>query len=262
MSGAPAVVVLVLLEWTSGLAAGAAWTQSWAVVKRGHFRIVAWTCIVLGALSVLAWSARTATGDPSHVGLATVFALAGSLVFVAAEYAASERVCVFAGALAAIAGGAALVLGAASVQEWSPVLATAEVLAGAGLLGAVTNGMLLGHWYLNQPGLQVWALARITVASLAATAASAVLAIAAAPRLIDASTSGAAFGLSAFSDSFALAFFLIGLTLVCFTAVVAWMARRCVKIRSIQSATGLYYVAILTAGVAEFLWRYLMANPK
>jgi hypothetical protein len=41
-----------------------------------------------------------------------------------------------------------------------------------------------------------------------------------------------------------------------------WMARRCVKIRSIQSATGLYYVAILTAGVSEFLVRYLMINAS
>jgi hypothetical protein len=46
------------------------------------------------------------------------------------------------------------------------------------------------------------------------------------------------------------------------TAAVVWMARRCVRIRSIQSATGLYYVALLTAGVAEFLVRYLMVNAS
>jgi hypothetical protein len=40
------------------------------------------------------------------------------------------------------------------------------------------------------------------------------------------------------------------------------MARRCIQIRSIQSATGLYYVAILTAGVAEFVLRYLMVNAS
>jgi hypothetical protein len=44
------------------------------------------------------------------------------------------------------------------------------------------------------------------------------------------------------------------------TGAVAWGARRCVKIRSIQSATGLFYVAILSAGVAEFMVRYLMVN--
>jgi hypothetical protein len=47
---------------------------------------------------------------------------------------------------------------------------------------------------------------------------------------------------------------------VAFTGAIVWMARRCIQIRSIQSATGLYYVAILTAGVAEFVLRYLMVN--
>jgi hypothetical protein len=41
---------------------------------------------------------------------------------------------------------------------------------------------------------------------------------------------------------------------------VVALARRCVAIRSIQSATGLMYVALLTAGVAELLVRYLMLN--
>jgi hypothetical protein len=34
-----------------------------------------------------------------------------------------------------------------------PVLAVARFLVGAAFLGAVTDGMLLGHWYLVQPGL-------------------------------------------------------------------------------------------------------------
>jgi hypothetical protein len=55
-------------------------------------------------------------------------------------------------------------------------------------------------------------------------------------------------------------FFIVWLVLLGFTGAVVWGARRCVKIRSIQSATGLYYVALLTAGVSEFLVRYLMVN--
>jgi hypothetical protein len=56
------------------------------------------------------------------------------------------------------------------------------------------------------------------------------------------------------------AFFVVWLALMGFTAVVLWMARRCVQIKSIQSATGLYYIGILTAGTSEFLVRYLMVN--
>jgi hypothetical protein len=127
-------------------------------------------------------------------------------------------------------------------------------------LGAVTNGMMLGHWYLNQPGLKPWALARLTQLSVGGVSASGLLGLVAVGRLTSASTEGAVLGLSGFGDEFGVAFYAIWLLLLGFTGVVVWAARRCVKIRSIQSATGLYYVAILTAGVSEFLVRYLMVN--
>jgi hypothetical protein len=41
----------------------------------------------------------------------------------------------------------------AATGDASPVLAVARTLAGAAFLGAVSDAMLLGHWYLVQPGL-------------------------------------------------------------------------------------------------------------
>ena len=149
---------------------------------------------------------------------------------------------------------------AALIRGWSDLLAALSLLAGALLLGAVTNGMMLGHWYLNQPGLKPWALARLTSLALGATAASLVMGVVCLPRLTRAPTAGAAFLPG--TGGYGAAFYTIWIALVVFTGVVVWMARRCVKIRSIQSATGLYYVAILTAGVAEFLVRYLMVNAQ
>ena len=63
MSGAAGVVALIMLEWTVGLVAGAAWTQSWGVVKRGHFRITAYTAVALGILAVLAIRAAEVDGS-------------------------------------------------------------------------------------------------------------------------------------------------------------------------------------------------------
>src|SRR5918992_612880 len=54
VTGAGAVTALVLLEWTVGWVAGAAWTQSWNVVRRGHFRVTAWCALGLGALALFA----------------------------------------------------------------------------------------------------------------------------------------------------------------------------------------------------------------
>lgn len=35
----------------------------------------------------------------------------------------------------------------------NPAVAIARTLVGAAFIGAISNGMLLGHWYLTQPGL-------------------------------------------------------------------------------------------------------------
>ena len=257
MSGAAGVVALIMLEWTVGLVAGAAWTQSWGVVKRGHFRITAYTAVALGVLAVLA--VRAAEVDGSAPVAVVVTAIAAALYLVV-QYSNTDVPAVVAGVVVAVAGAVALGATAGLIQGWPDALALVEVLAGAALLGAVTNGMLLGHWYLNQPGLKPWALARLTTLALVATVATGALGLAAAGKLAGAATEGAVLGIPGFGDSFGLAFFLIWVALVAFTGAVVWATRRCVTIKSIQSATGLYYVALLTAGVSEFLVRYLMVN--
>jgi len=257
VSGAGAVVALVLLEWTTGWLAVAAWTQSWAVIRRGHFRITAWATLILGGLAAVAYRSLEVGGSHSWVVVATVVAIA---LYVAVQYSRTDLPGTLMGAAAGTGGALALILSAGLIAAWPQPLAAVQLLAGAALLGAVSNGMMLGHWYLNQPGLKTWALARLTLLCLIAIGASGVAGVLGAGRLAGASTAGAAFGLPGGGDSFGPAFFLVWAVLLGFTGVVVWAARRCVAIRSIQSATGLYYVAILTAGVSEFMVRYLMVN--
>jgi hypothetical protein len=54
--------------------------------------------------------------------------------------------------VAPVVGAIGLVFAGAS-SGGSPALAIARTLAGAAFLGAVSDAMLLGHWYLVQPGL-------------------------------------------------------------------------------------------------------------
>ncbi len=258
MTGSGAVLALVLLEWTGGWIAVAAWNQSWKVVKRGHFRITAWATLALALMTFFA--NRSAVEGEGTQPLLVVAMLVAAVLYLAAQYLESEVVAVGAGALGGLAAILALIASAGLLHGWSQAFAAAHLIAGAVFLGAVTNGMMLGHWYLNQPGLKPWALARLTQLALGATVATALLGLLAAGRLTAAETEGAVLGLPGFGDSFGLAFYGIWVALVVFSGVVVWMARRCINIKSIQSATGLYYVAILTAGVAEFLLRYLMVN--
>lgn len=261
MSGAAAVTALVLLEWTLGWVAVAAWSQSWSVITRGHFRITAWGALLLSLLAAVAIrSAVNGVDGSSAVSPLTVALVAAVFLYVAVQYSRTDLPGVVVGSGAGLIGAAGVSAAATLIPGWSALFAAVQLLVGAVLLGAVTNGMMLGHWYLNQPGLKPWALARLTGLALVAVAASLVVGLAGAARLAGASTTGAGLGIPGFGESFGSFFYAIWLALVAFTGAVVWMARRCIKIRSIQSATGLYYVAILTAGVAEFLVRYLMVN--
>jgi hypothetical protein len=257
MTGAGSVAALVLLEWSVGWIGASAWSQSWGVIRRGHFRITAAITLVLGLLAAL--SVRSAT-SPSLVRVLALLFVVAAAFYLLLQYARSDVPGITAGSVAAVLGIALLVAAAGSVHGWPQYLAAMELVVGAGLLGAVTNGMMLGHWYLNQPGLKPWALARLTDLSLAAIAGSALTGLLAVRLLASASTRGAGLGLSGLDESFGVAFYVVWSVLIVFTAAVVLGARRCIEIRSIQSATGLYYVALLTAGVAEFLVRYLMVN--
>jgi hypothetical protein len=261
MNGAGAVAAIVLLTWSVGLVAGATWVQSWTVVKRGHFRIVAWCALSLALLAIVSSVYATEGVDGGSVQRMTaVFFAASALVYLASQYRAQDDAATIVGVGSSVIGTLALVVTAGLLTEWPLWLSSLGFLCGAALLGTVSNGMLLGHWYLNQPGLKPWALARLTVACLWVTVLSGAVGAVGAGKLISAPTEGAALGLPGFGANFGPAFFFIWVGLVLFTAGVVYMVKRCIDIRSIQSATGLYYVAILTAGVAEFLVRYLMVN--
>jgi hypothetical protein len=263
VNGAGAVASIVSLTWAVGMVAGATWAQSWKVIKRGHFRIVAWCTAVIALLAVLSSVPATEGVEGGATQrLFVILFLASVVLHLLAQYRAQDDVATIIGIGATIVGAMATVFTGGLLVQWSLLLSTLALLSGAALLGAVTNGMLLGHWYLNQPGLKPWALARITLAGLWVSLISAAVGLFATKRLIGAPTEGAALGLPGFGQDFGTAFFFIWVALIVFTAGVIYMVKRCIDIRSIQSATGLYYVAILTAGVAEFLVRYLMVNAE
>jgi hypothetical protein len=259
LTGAGAVVALVMIEWATGWIAVSAWSQSWNVVRRGHFRISAWAILGTAVLGLLANS--SAVADVSDAGfekaaLWSFIVLCG--LYLVVQYSRTDLPGVVVGSVAAAGGVVTLVAAASLLEAWPEWIAALHLVAGAAALGSVTSGMMLGHWYLNQPGLKPWALARISTVALWSTVATGVLGLATASKLWSAETEGAILGMPGFGDSFGKPFFIIWIALVAFTVAIVRAARKCVTIRSIQSATGLYYVALLTVGVAEFLVRYLM----
>jgi hypothetical protein len=120
------------------------------------------------------------------------------------------------------------------------------------LLGVTTAAMLLGHWYLNSPGMQLAPLRRL----LAATGAAVLL------QTIVSATSLSfelryATGFSAYWLLFILLRWSFGLIGV---ALLVWMAWRTLNIPNTQSATGILYVAVIGVFVGELTGLLLSAE--
>ena len=201
---------LFLTTWAAGLAVGAAIVAWWRVVGPGFLWLAASVVVMFGGIG---W----AVGGGWPAGLGTGGALIALLL------ARRSRP----SAVALVAAGA--FYAAASVPDGG-FLAT---LSGATLLGGVTVEMLLGHWFLIDPTLPRWSLKR-----LAAIGAVGVVA--------DATVIGFEAGTGWGGKVVGWAFVVLALTTL-LLMVAVWFALNEPSYPGVMAATGLSYLAILTA---------------
>jgi hypothetical protein len=156
---------------------------------------------------------------------------------------------------------AARVLGLLSLPAWLNVLvwmagagrqsfalALLQLAAGAALLGASTDGLLLGHWYLTDRKLPRRPIDRMTTILLASVGAAAIAVISAGFTGVEASTA-----INPLLTVGALAPW-IALGMVAATGLIAGFIKAVLKgerASAVQSATGFYYLAVVTAFTAE-----------
>ncbi|MFM9172539.1 MAG: hypothetical protein ACKOQU_07115, partial [Acidimicrobiaceae bacterium] len=129
-----------------------------------------------------------------------------------------------------------------------------RVLVGAALLGAVTDLMLLGHWYLVQPGMTRKLLNELTNAVLVIWPLEVVVMIL--PTGMISVLNGS------IDDGWngILGYFWLGCAAL--TGVLAVFTRAALKERSysaVMAATGLSYLAILTAFGTDLVARATLA---
>ena len=132
-----------------------------------------------------------------------------------------------------------------------------NALCAAALLGSVTVGMLLGHWYLVRTRLDVSHMKTFARFFAIALAARAVLFVA---GLLGAGARSPV-GLERFLRAAAIDRGLFFWQRVFFgflaPAAFAYMVQETARIRSTQSATGILYIAVIFVVYGEFLARYL-----
>jgi hypothetical protein len=252
MEGPSGVVALVLAETAAGSAVLLWFTRLWGAVKRGYFILVTAVALACALLATLAASGSVGggpvVGGAARVAVlvaAAVSALLGlSLAALILRLDAAGRVL---GIGAALSTGAAL-LALARVTEVSLGVALVQLLAGAAFMGAVTDGLLLGHWYLVDRRLVRHHIRLYAVLLLAAVVLEAV---AVATLGFRSAPAGEEF--SPFLRIAGLATWL-SLGMVACTALIAVLIRatlRSDRPRAVQAATGFFYLAVITAFTAE-----------
>jgi hypothetical protein len=218
-----------------------------ALVPGGFFRVN--LLVILGLSTFAALLARTAVPGSLWLlpAVTAIAAWMGSIVWLAERRRAGLFFC---GLCAALLAAATVWLSTASTATAGAAAwpAMERLLSGL-VVGLTVHAMLLGHWYLNAPGMRVDALRRLIDwalvawgAQLAVTAAAAF----AAGTLVPGRAAGAAIDPATVAlVSLRWLAGLVGLP------GLLWLSRKTLDIPNTQSATGILYVACIAAIIGE-----------
>jgi len=219
------------------------------LVPAGFFR--ANLLVVLGLATLAALLEWTAGPGAAWLvpAAAAVAAWLGSIAWLAERKGAGLVLC---GTCALLFAVATAQLHPFQAQVWPAAVAAIRALLSGLLVGLVVHAMLLGHWYLNAPGMRVSVLQRMIDWALLAwgvqlclVLSSTALAVTTAGQTLDPAT------LALLTLRWLAG--LIGLP------ILLVMSRKTLAIPNTQSATGILYVACLAAIVGELTAQLLQA---
>lgn len=237
------LLVDFLCRFGWGLAAALAVTPA-TLVPAGFFRVN--LLVVLGLASVAAFLARAEVPGPAWAlaAAAGLTAWIGSIAWFGERTRAGMLLC----RIAAAALAAAVVL----VQQRPDASAAMIALVSGLVVGLTVHAMLLGHWYLNAPGMSVAALRRMIDWALAAWGVQ--LALSLATLVIDTAPA------QPVGDTVTALVWLRWLAGLIGLPVLLVMSRKTLDIPNTQSATGILYVACLAAILGELTSQLLHAT--
>jgi hypothetical protein len=248
VTGPLAVMAVLLAETAAG---GTVVTLTSGVhgnVRRGFLLL---SGVILAACAWAAWAvAGAAVGaapSPDQVRMVRALgAFAGVLtlwlVLVLGRVGIERLVGLGAAAVGVVALGTI-----APARDGSAVLAAVELAAGAFFLGTALFGLLLGHWYLVERRLSNRYMVRSAALYAAGVAVAVVGAVLSAQH-----PPPAAIGFSPFLAVPGFSLLLVG-GLVAICALIAGFVWKLAQEggRSIQAATGMFYLAVIMAFSAE-----------
>ena len=247
MSGATGVMAIILLETAAGGAALLWASGVWGAVRRGFFLLIGSTITLCaaGAWAITRAEAGTAPATDRAVTALAVFTLLAVVwqLLLAFRQEAASRV---AGLAAAAAGVVALLL-FAGVRGRAVGLGVAELVMGALFLGSTLYGLLLGHWYLVERRLTNSYMVRSAWLYAGGVVAAGIGALLSARNPApDAASLSPLLAVPNFTLLLAGGFVAICALIAPFVWKLAHEGGR-----SIQAATGYFYLAVIMAFTAE-----------
>ncbi|MDE0351826.1 MAG: hypothetical protein OXM57_03975 [bacterium] len=214
---------VVLAMWAAGVAGSGAAVAYWRIVGPGYLWLIAGTVLLIGGA---AWYF-----DRGALAAAAVLGGAGAALVARNRWAATIT----------LGSSSVFFLVGASVAGL-PVPA----ITGTAALGGITGEMLLGHWFLVSPRMPRWPLRALAVVGGAAIVLDWLVHLA--PGIPTATPAGSLIA------SVALA----ATSLLLMAAV--WFALGYPSYPGVMAATGLSYLAVLTALGSVILVRALAAG--
>jgi hypothetical protein len=253
MKGPAGVMALVLAE----TAAGGAWflflSPLWREVKRGFFYLtgILVTALAAGAAGAAAGGYGSAVAAWGRAGVVLSLALAGATVawmsLIRFRLPSVARVL----GIVTVPLSGVMLFAFAHTADQSAALALFQLLAGAAFTGAVLVGLLLGHWYLTDRKLGRGPINRMTWILIGSVALEAAAVIAGASHANPGpSATGKLNPLLTLAGSATW----IAVGMVACTGLIAVFIRatlRGTRPAAVQSATGFFYLAVITAFTAE-----------
>ena len=212
-----------------------------AAVPAGFFRVNLLVVMGLATFAALVAGSVADGGPWPALAAAACLAWAAGVAWLAEKRRAGIALCAASGLLLAVA-------------TWSVAAEPWAALVSGLVTGLTVHAMLLGHWYLNAPGMKVDILRRAIDVAIAAWGLRLLLAV------IEQGPRAATLVGGADATTLALLALrwlagLVGLP------VLLVMSRKTLEIPNTQSATGILYVACLAAILGELTAQLLSATP-
>ncbi len=238
----------ILFEFLMRLAFGLALAMlltSPVKVTAGFFRNHLYVVLGLAFLAFLVVFGSVAGG----VALgAALLSYAGSICYLY-QSLRSGRVVLGLVSLATLVGvllGTPQLVDSVSLSPLTRVLWLSDGPTSGLLLGVTLGAMLLGHWYLNTPSMQMAPLRRL-------------LALMVAALFLRMLVCGIGLGATCMDGPIPAPWFVVlrWVTGLAAPLVMAWMVERTLRIPNTQSATGILYVAAVTVFTGELMSQLL-----